>query len=58
MSSVVYMGKVASANQVMKDGVMRKQRTEELSVDCFEMEAAGLMETARGVKWVTSTTVR
>ena len=41
---VIHIGKVASANQVMRDGAMRKQRTEELSVDCFEMEAAGLMD--------------
>jgi hypothetical protein len=27
---------------------MRKQRTEELSVDCFEMEAAGLMDDSIG----------
>jgi hypothetical protein len=41
---VVHYGAIASGNQVMKDGVTRDRMSSELgSVLCFEMEAAGLM---------------
>jgi nucleoside phosphorylase len=35
---------IASGNQVMKDGKTREQLRQELTVLCFEMEAAGLMD--------------
>lgn len=41
---VIHYGTIASGNQVMKDGVTRDRLSSELgSVLCFEMEAAGLM---------------
>jgi ankyrin repeat domain-containing protein 50 len=41
---VIHYGTVASGNQVMKDGVTRDKLSSELGgVLCFEMEAAGLM---------------
>lgn len=40
----IHYGKVASGNQVIRDGVTRRNMTDELEVICFEMEAAGLME--------------
>jgi nucleoside phosphorylase len=41
---VVHYGTIASGNQVMKDGVTRDRLSSELGgVLCFEMEAAGLM---------------
>jgi nucleoside phosphorylase len=41
---VVHYGTIASGNQVMKDGVFRGRLSLELGgVLCFEMEAAGLM---------------
>jgi nucleoside phosphorylase len=41
---VVHHGTIASGNQVMKDGVTRDRLSSELGgVLCFEMEAAGLM---------------
>jgi nucleoside phosphorylase len=40
----IHCGAIASGNQVMKDGVTRDQLNSELGgVLCFEMEAAGLM---------------
>ena len=39
----VHYGLVASANQVMKDAVVRDALASEKEVLCFEMEAAGLM---------------
>lgn len=42
---VVHYGSIASGNQVMKDGVTRDQLRQESDVLCFEMEAAGLMNT-------------
>lgn len=40
----VYYGTIASGNQVMRDGTLRNQISSELGeVLCFEMEAAGLM---------------
>ena len=40
----IHYGLVASANQVMRDGVTREKLRKELNVLCFEMEAAGLMD--------------
>lgn len=41
---VLHFGTIASANQVMKDGVTRDRHSAELGgVLCYEMEAAGLM---------------
>lgn len=38
----VHYGKIASGNQVIKDGETRAKIAEELGILCFEMEAAGL----------------
>ncbi|KAL6409850.1 Pfs, NACHT and Ankyrin domain protein [Ilyonectria robusta] len=40
----IHYGVVASGNQVMKHGKTRDQLAQELDVVCFEMEAAGLMD--------------
>jgi nucleoside phosphorylase len=41
---VVHCGTIASGNQVMRDGVIRDRLSSELDgILCFEMEAAGLM---------------
>jgi nucleoside phosphorylase len=42
-SPVIHYGLVASANQLMKDAVVRDKLAAEQDVLCFEMEAAGLM---------------
>lgn len=42
---VVHYGLIASGNQVMRDGILREQLRQQLNVLCFEMEAAGLMDT-------------
>ncbi|KAJ4286967.1 hypothetical protein N0V90_012847 [Kalmusia sp. IMI 367209] len=39
----VHYGIIASANQLMKDALLRDKITKENGVLCFEMEAAGLM---------------
>lgn len=39
----IYHGLIASANQLMKDAVIRDKLAQEKDVLCFEMEAAGLM---------------
>jgi nucleoside phosphorylase len=39
----IHYGLIASANQVMKDALIRDKLAEEKNVLCFEMEAAGLM---------------
>ena len=39
----VHYGLIASANQLMKDALIRDRLAEENDVLCFEMEAAGLM---------------
>ncbi|KAI9687465.1 MAG: hypothetical protein M1822_002075 [Bathelium mastoideum] len=45
-SPLVHYGTIASANQVMKDGLARDKVSAELGgALCFEMEAAGLMNT-------------
>ena len=40
----IHYGVIASGDQVMKDGVTRDRLSKELGVLCFEMEAAGLMD--------------
>jgi len=40
----VHYGLVASGNQVMKDGKTRERLRGEVDILCFEMEAAGLMD--------------
>lgn len=40
---VVHYGRIASGNQVIKDGFTRDKLSQELGSACFEMEAAGLM---------------
>ncbi|ETS87911.1 hypothetical protein PFICI_01739 [Pestalotiopsis fici W106-1] len=40
---VIHYGLIASANQVLKDAVIRDRLATEKNVLCFEMEAAGLM---------------
>ncbi|KAF3398131.1 Ankyrin repeat domain-containing protein 50 [Penicillium rolfsii] len=42
---VIHYGLIASGNQVMKDGQTRDQLARDLGILCFEMEAAGLMDT-------------
>ncbi|KAG8674314.1 hypothetical protein FPOAC1_000279 [Fusarium poae] len=42
-STVVHYGVVASANQLMKDALIRDKLAAEKGVLCFEMQAAGLM---------------
>ena len=39
----IHYGLIASANQLMKDALMRDRLAAEIDVLCFEMEAAGLM---------------
>lgn len=41
----VHYGAIASGNQVVKNAIARDQYARELGVICFEMEAAGLMDT-------------
>ena len=41
---VIHYGNIASGNQVMKHGITRDQLAERDDVICFEMEAAGLMD--------------
>ena len=40
----VHYGLIASGNQVMRDGLLREKLREEMGMMCFEMEAAGLMD--------------
>lgn len=42
---MVHYGLIASANQLMKDAIVRDRLAAEKGVLCFEMEAAGLMNT-------------
>jgi nucleoside phosphorylase len=39
----IHYGLIASANQLMKDAIVRDRLAAEMDVLCFEMEAAGLM---------------
>ncbi|KAF6802828.1 PFS domain-containing protein [Colletotrichum musicola] len=41
----VFYGGIASGNQVVKSGMSRDSMARELDIICFEMEAAGLMDT-------------
>ncbi|KAK0704300.1 nucleoside phosphorylase domain-containing protein [Lasiosphaeris hirsuta] len=41
---VIHLGLIASGNQVMRDGATRDRLRREMGMDCFEMEAAGLMD--------------
>ncbi|CAG9985590.1 unnamed protein product [Clonostachys byssicola] len=41
----IHYGAIASGNQVVKDASIRDQIARDLDVICFEMEAAGLMDT-------------
>jgi hypothetical protein len=41
----IHYGLIASANQLMKDAIIRDKFAAEMDVLCFEMEAAGLMNT-------------
>lgn len=40
----IHYGVIASGNQVMKDGLTRDRLAQELDAICFEMEAAGIMD--------------
>jgi nucleoside phosphorylase len=40
----IHYGNIASGNEVMKDGATRDRIAKEEGVICFEMEAAGLMD--------------
>jgi nucleoside phosphorylase len=40
----IHYGNIASGNEVMKDGATRDQIAKEEGIICFEMEAAGLMD--------------
>jgi hypothetical protein len=42
---IIHYGLIGSANQVMKHGATREKLRREMGVLCFEMEAAGLMNT-------------
>ena len=42
-SPAIHYGLIASANQLMKDAIVRDALAEEVGILCFEMEAAGLM---------------
>ena len=42
---IVHFGLIASANQEMRDAVTREALRRDMDVLCFEMEAAGLMDT-------------
>ena len=42
---LIHYGLIASGNQVMRDGITRETLRKELNILCFEMEAAGLMNT-------------
>lgn len=42
-SPMIHYGLIASANQLMKDALLRDKLSKEKGVMCFEMEAAGLM---------------
>ncbi|KAK3178100.1 hypothetical protein OEA41_000233 [Lepraria neglecta] len=42
---LIHYGLIASGNQVMRDEITRETLRKELNILCFEMEAAGLMNT-------------
>ncbi|KAK4866200.1 hypothetical protein LT330_008541 [Penicillium expansum] len=41
----IHYGTIGSADQVMKDAILRDRWSEREKIKCFEMEAAGLMDT-------------
>ncbi|KAH0533236.1 hypothetical protein TsFJ059_001827 [Trichoderma semiorbis] len=41
---IIHYGIIGSANQVMRDGITREKLRQEKGIICFEMEAAGLMD--------------
>ncbi|KAL2813093.1 purine and uridine phosphorylase [Aspergillus granulosus] len=43
-SPEIHYGTIGSADQVMKDGLLRDRWAQEEKIICFEMEAAGLMD--------------
>ncbi|KAG5661854.1 hypothetical protein KAF25_004093 [Fusarium avenaceum] len=43
LDPAIHYGRIASGNQVIKDGLTRDKLSQELGSICFEMEAAGLM---------------
>lgn len=43
-SPVIHYGLIASANQVMKDALIRDRLAQDCGILCFEMEAAGIMD--------------
>ncbi|KAF4337751.1 ankyrin 3 [Fusarium beomiforme] len=43
---MIHYGRIASGNQVIKDGSTRDERSKELGTICFEMEAAGLIRSS------------
>jgi nucleoside phosphorylase len=42
---VIHYGLIGSANQIMRHGAIREKLRQEKGILCFEMEAAGLMDT-------------
>jgi nucleoside phosphorylase len=42
---IVHYGIIGSANQLMRNAVIRDRLRQEIGIICFEMEAAGLMNT-------------
>lgn len=46
-SPQIHYGLIASGNQVMKDAITRDKLGQRYGILCFEMEAAGLMDTLR-----------
>jgi len=42
---IIHYGLIGSANQVMRNAIVRDKLRQELGLLCFEMEAAGLMNT-------------
>jgi nucleoside phosphorylase len=43
--ALIHYGNIASGDQVVKDGLTRYRIAREEGILCFEMEAAGLMDT-------------
>ncbi|KAH7233154.1 hypothetical protein BKA59DRAFT_487710 [Fusarium tricinctum] len=43
LDPIIHYGRIASGNQIIKDGLTRHKLSQELGSICFEMEAAGLM---------------
>ena len=45
LEPVIHYGTIASGNQIMQNGIMRDELAKQHNILCFEMEAAGLMNT-------------